>query len=45
MLKKFIGDPASILHLKGEEVYDKFYYEEVPIEFFDWQGSMEESLS
>ncbi|WMV41798.1 hypothetical protein MTR67_035183 [Solanum verrucosum] len=37
MLKKCIGDPVSILPLEGLGVDENFFYEEVPVEIFDWQ--------
>ena len=35
MLKKCIGDPESILHIKGLGVKDKLSYEEVPVQILD----------
>ena len=35
MLKKFLGDPTSILHVQGLGVDDNFSYEKVPIENLD----------
>ncbi|XP_069145584.1 uncharacterized protein [Solanum lycopersicum] len=37
MLKKCLGDPASILLGKGSRVDENLYYEEVPIEILDCQ--------
>ena len=33
MLKKFLGDPASILPVEGFGVYEDLSYEEVHLEF------------
>ena len=37
MLKKCLGDPASILPVKGSGVYESLSYEEVSIEILDRQ--------
>ncbi|WMV30080.1 hypothetical protein MTR67_023465 [Solanum verrucosum] len=37
ILKKFIGDPLSILPLEGLWVNENLYYEEVPVEILDRQ--------
>ena len=37
ILKKFLGSPASILHVDGSEVYENLSYEEVPVEILDDQ--------
>ena len=37
MLKKCIGDPKSILPIKGLGFKDKLYYEEVPVQILDSQ--------
>ena len=35
MLKNFLGDPSSILHVKGLGVEEDFSTEEVPVEILD----------
>ncbi|WMV25721.1 hypothetical protein MTR67_019106 [Solanum verrucosum] len=37
MLKKCVGDPMSIVHLKGLGVDESLSYEEVPVEILDRQ--------
>ena len=37
MLKKCLGDPASILPIEGLGVCEEFSYEEVPVEILDRQ--------
>ena len=37
ILKKFIGNPASILHVEGLGVGEDLSYEEVPVEILDRQ--------
>ena len=37
MLKKCLGDPASILPVEALGVYEDLSYEEVPIEILGWQ--------
>ena len=37
MLKKFLGDPASILPVEGLGVDENLSYKEVPIEILDGQ--------
>ena len=37
MLKKFLGDPTSILRVKGLGVEENLSYEEVPVEILDRQ--------
>ena len=37
MLKKFLGDPTSILPVEGLGVDEDLSYEEVPVEIFDRQ--------
>ena len=37
MLKKCLGDPASILTVEGLGVDENFSYEEVPVEILDLQ--------
>ena len=35
MLKKFLGDPVSILPVEGLRVCEDLSYEEVPVEILD----------
>ena len=37
MLKKCLGDPASILHVEGLGVGEDFSYEEVPVKILERQ--------
>ncbi|XP_027767758.1 uncharacterized protein LOC114074036 [Solanum pennellii] len=37
MLKKCLGDPASIMPVEGLRAYENHSYEEVPVEIFDRQ--------
>ena len=37
LLKKCVGDPASIVPLESVEVKDNFSYEDVPVEILDRQ--------
>ena len=37
LLKKWVGDPASIVPLKSVAVKDSLYYEDIPIESLDRQ--------
>ncbi|WMV14340.1 hypothetical protein MTR67_007725 [Solanum verrucosum] len=37
LLKKCVGDPASIVHLESVAVKDSLTYEEVPVEILDRQ--------
>ena len=40
MIKKWIGDPVSILPIEGLGVDDNLSYEEVPVEILDIQVNM-----